>query len=209
MTGRPAVPRLLLLTDRRRSEAAGRGLVDTVAAAVEAGVRAVLLREKDLDAQPRRRLATELAGVLAPTGAALFVAGDAALASAVGAAGVHLAASDPPVTQGGLVVGRSCHDENEVRAAVAEGVDYVTVSPVAATASKPGYGPALGHDGLRRLVAPAAGVPVLALGGVTARDVPAWCAAGAHGVAVMGAVMGAADPAATVRELLERLPEGP
>jgi thiamine-phosphate diphosphorylase len=202
------VPRLLVLTDRRRASAAGRRLVDTVAAAVDAGAPAVVLREKDLDVEARRRLAREVAAVTAAAGATLLIASDAGLAEDVGAVGVHLAAGDPACGGGpGWLVGRSCHDLEEVRAARAEAVDYVTVSPVASTASKPGYGPALGRDGLAELVAAAGDLPVLALGGVTPADVEVWSAAGAHGVAVMGGAMGADDPAAAVRALLERLPE--
>src|SRR5439155_11454568 len=96
-------------------------------------------------------------------------------------------------------VGRSCHTAAEVAAST---VDYVTVSPVFASESKPGYGPALGLDGLAELVA-ASPVKTVALGGITCAAQAAACrAAGATGVAVLGAVMRAADPAAMVRELL-------
>jgi thiamine-phosphate pyrophosphorylase len=83
-------------------------------------------------------------------------------------------------------VGRSCHNADEVARAAAEGCDYITLSPVFATASKPGYGPALGVDGLARLAATAP--PVYALGGILPGDVPGVLAA-AHGIAVMGPVM--------------------
>lgn len=214
---RAPVPRLLVLTDRRRSNEAGRSLRDTVAAAVAAGAPAVLLREKDLATDERRELAQELLAVTDAHGARLLVAGDVALARSVGAAGVHLAAADAPVPQDtrrpgddpmpDLRVGRSCHDVAEVAAAVAEPVDYVTISPVAATASKPGYGPALGPDGFARLAAVAGEVPALALGGIGPDDAGSYLEAGAHGVAVMGAVMGARDPAAVVARLLAPLAE--
>jgi len=75
-----------------------------------------------------------------------------------------------------------------VRAAGEEGCDYVTLSPVFATASKPGYGPALGPHGLSALTVETA-TPVYALGGVHPPDVADCLAAGATGVAVMGPVM--------------------
>jgi thiamine-phosphate pyrophosphorylase len=136
-----------------------------------------------------------------------LVASDAELAAEVAAAGVHLAGGDPPVEDTGLLVGRSCHDEAEIRAAAEHTIDYVTVSPVAPTASKPGYGPSLGPAGLARLVPVAGDLPVLALGGVTVTTASRWIEAGAHGVAVLGAVMGADDPAAAVAALLDQLPE--
>lgn len=201
------VPRLFVLTDRRRSEAAGRSLQATVAAALDAGAPAILLREKDLPAEPRRALAVELLALTEQAGVRLIVASDAGLAAQIGAAGVHLAQRDtsPRWWADGLLTGRSCHDAAEVRAATAEGADYVTVSPVATSGSKPGYGPGLGEGGLFVLVEVAGAVPVVALGGVTAANADGWRAAGAHGLAVMGAVMGADDPGRVVGDLLARL----
>nr|WP_241728808.1 thiamine phosphate synthase [Nocardioides zeae] len=109
--------------------------------------------------------------------------------------------------QPGTAVGRSCHDLDEVAAAVGGGASYVTLSPFAATPSKPGYGPAqppATYAAARRLTAGSA-TRVLALGGVDARNVAAAMTAGAHGVAVMGAVMRATDPAAEVAALLAEL----
>jgi thiamine-phosphate pyrophosphorylase len=74
-----------------------------------------------------------------------------------------------------------------VSAARDEGCDYVTVSPVFPTPSKPGYGPPLGLAGLARLTGSAP--PVYALGGIRPGDAPGCLAAGAHGVAVMGPAM--------------------
>jgi thiamine-phosphate pyrophosphorylase len=191
---------LLVLTDRAMSAEAGLGLVATVTEAVAGGARAVILREKDLPVAQRVDLARSIAGVLAATGGTLIVASDPAVAAAAGATWLHLAAADP-VPPAGLAWGRSCHSAREVAVAAAEGASYVTVSPVFATASKPGYGPALGLGELRSVVADAL-VPVFALGGVTPERAVACRQAGAHGVAVMGEVMRSRDPAAVVKALL-------
>lgn len=181
---------LLLLTDRTRC----RSLVDTVRRAVAAGADVVVLREKDLPRQERRTLALALADV----GARLVVASDVALAREVGAVGVHLAAADPwPEDAHGLVIGVSCHSAADVEAARRRGATYATLSPIHATASKPGYGPALGPAALTGHA-----LPVYALGGVGPDEVAACLRAGAAGVAVMGAVMDAADPERVVRRLL-------
>lgn len=201
------VPRLLVLTDREQASSAGRSLRPTVLDVAAAGAPAVLLREKDLGRRRRRNLATQLSAVTGGLGTALLLAGDPELAADVGV-GVHLAAADDPVPadlRDQLLVGRSCHDRAEVEAAVTEGVDYVTVSPVATTTSKPGHGPPLGADGLADLVALAGEVPVLALGGVTPDNAAEFTTAGAHGVAAMGAVMRAEKPAAVVTRLLDQL----
>lgn len=96
-----------------------------------------------------------------------------------------------------------CHGPDEVRAA--RGSRFVTISPVAPTESKPGYGPPLGVHGVRVAVAAAAGMPVFALGGVTEANARDFIDAGAHGVAVMGAVLRAEDPHDVVRRLLEAI----
>ncbi|MCA1712908.1 MAG: thiamine phosphate synthase [Actinobacteria bacterium] len=189
------LPRLLLLTDRRAS---CRPLLDVVAAAVEGGARAVVLREKDLPIAERAALAERLAAVLAPVGGRLVLAGGGIPAQAV-----HLAADEAVPEPRPAQVGRSCHDADELGRARTEGCDWVTLSPVFATDSKPGYGPALGLDGLRDLLASAP--PAYALGGVDAGNAHACLDAGAHGVAVMGAVMRADDPAGCVAELLAAL----
>ena len=174
-------PRLLVLTDRTQ---APRPLVDTVAAAVDAGARAVVLREKDLPDAERRALADELRPVLAAVGGTLVVAGPAGFAPGDP---VHLAARDAVPVPRPPLLGRSCHSAAEVARAAAEGCDWVFLSPVFATSSKPGYGPALGPGGFAALAA--GGPSAYALGGVRPDDVPACLRAGAHGVAVMGAVM--------------------
>ncbi len=194
----PGVPALLVLTDRAQSAAAGRPLAVTVGEAVAAGAPAILFREKDLPAAGRLALGEQVADACA--GADLYVASDPGLARALGAVGVHLAAADP-WPDDDLDLGRSCHDATELGEAQRHRAAYATVSPVFATASKPGYGPPLGLCALADL-AQGSTTPVLALGGITPERVEGCRDAGAHGVAVMRAVMGAADPAEVVRELL-------
>ncbi|MGI8759440.1 MAG: thiamine phosphate synthase [Acidimicrobiales bacterium] len=195
-----SLPALVVLTDRRQARA---GLVPTVAAAVEGGARAVVLREKDLPRPARWELGRALRAVLDPHGAMLLVAGpDVELAEELGAGGVHLAAGDAwPSGWRPPLVGRSCHDAVELQRAAEEAADYATLSPVFASASKPGYGPALTEAGLAELAA-ATELAVFALGGVTAESAGPCLGAGAAGVAVMGAVMGADDPAGAAAALV-------
>ena len=188
------LPRLLVVTDR--TQAAG-PLAGVVADAVAAGARAVLLRDRDLPDDERAALAADLRAVLDTVGGLLVTAG-----SVAGPAhpAVHLAAAEPFPDPRPALVGRSCHSAAELAQARAEGCDWAFLSPVFPTASKPGYGPALGVEGFARLRPP--GPPVYALGGVLPEHVPDLLAAGAHGIAVMGPVMRA--PSA-VRDYLAAL----
>ncbi len=190
------LPRLLVLTDRH---ACLRPLVDVVRAAVDGGARAVVLREKDLPADDRARLADELRAVL--DDAVLVLAGTSVRADAM-----HLAAADVVPEPRPALLGRSCHDAREL--AAASDCDWVTVSPVWETSSKPGYGPTLGPAGLASLLPGAP--PAYALGGVDGPErARAARAAGAHGVAVLGAVMRATRPDRAVEALLAALEPAP
>lgn len=186
---------LLLLTDRAQAR---RPLADVVAAAVDGGARTVLLREKDLPARDRAALADRLRALLDPVAGRLVLAGTALPGDAV-----HVSSTDALPSPRPALLGRSCHDATSAARARDEGCDWVTVSPVRLTASKPGYGPALGPEGLAAVVPHAP--PVYALGGVEPQDVAACTAAGAVGVAVMGAVMRADSPDRVVADLLARL----
>jgi thiamine-phosphate pyrophosphorylase len=193
---------LVVLTDRR---AATGPLVSVVKDAIEGGAGWVVLRERDLRYAERRALADDLRALLPP--GRLIVAGPDPL----GGDAVHLAARDllpapgarlgprdVAPTPGIRLVGRSCHSLSEIRRLSRE--DYVTLSPVFPTTSKPGYGPPLTPTGAARL---GGGLRWLALGGVTTPAQVHECrAAGADGVAVMGAVMTARDPAAVAASLL-------
>jgi len=198
-------PSLLILTDRHACAAAGHVLRDVLSAALSAGARDVLFREKDLDRSARARLARDVLADVSSAGGTMRVASDVALAVELGGLPVHLAASDPAPHGGDLAWGRSCHDDTDVHRARDEGANYVTVSPVFASASKPGYGPVLGERGLDRLIASSGGTPVIALGGVTADNCARCMTLGARGVAAMSYVMSAADPAGATARLLGAL----
>jgi thiamine-phosphate pyrophosphorylase len=178
---------LIVVTDRRSAERAGHKLVDVVASAVEGGARAVLFREKDLDPTAREELADQLTAVLEPIDGTLLWSDSF---------GRHRAAA-------GDVVGQSCHSVADLLAARDEGVDYATYSPMWETPSKPGYGPPLGFAGLRAGCAAVPGLPVYALGGIVPGRIAPCRDAGAAGVAVMGGIMWAVDPAKVVRTILE------
>ena len=195
-------PRLLVISDRGQAR---RPLLELAGAAFAGGCRWFSLREKDLPASERCALLAALVELGHRFGATVTAHEDIDAVVAVGADGVHLPGkSDPIAARARLpeaLIGSSAHSAADAAAQLRAGADYVTISPVFLTASKPGYGPALGLDGLAAVAAAAPG-PVLALGGITAGNVGLCRAAGAAGVAVMGEVMRADDPQATVADLI-------
>lgn len=198
----PAPP-LLIVTDRRR---AARPLADVLGAVFAAGCRWASLREKDLPGSEQVALARDLRGLAHGFGARLTLHGNPALAREAGLGGVHLSAGGDAAAARALLgpdalVGISVHCAAEARAADARLVDYAIVGPVGPTASKPGYGPALGPAGIAAMAATLR-VPLIAIGGVGASSLGELVMAGAAGVAVMGGVMRSADPGAEVGALL-------
>lgn len=204
-----ALPVVHLLTDRHivpdlalRADAALAGLPP--------GVAAVHLREKDLGGRDLLALARALGAICRARGQLLVVNDRIDVAMAAGAAGVHLPAAGVPAADarrlvgGGALVGVSCHSAAEVARARDAGASYAFLSPIFDTPSKRGYGPPLGTEALREAVA--LGLPLVALGGVTAARAPELFALGARGVAAIRAWLEAPDPAAAVRALVAAAP---
>ena len=195
-------PPLLLVTDRRQAR---RPLREIVAMALAAGCRWVSLREKDLPDDEQMPLARSLLPLADRHGARLTLHGEAALAKLAGVHGVHLPSGSDPVAARALLgpgklIGVSIHTVTEAEAIDPAIVDYALAGPAFETASKPGYGPEIGRKGLAE-IARVSPVPLLAIGGINTLRVAEVVAAGCAGVAVMGGVMRAADPALEVEAL--------
>jgi thiamine-phosphate pyrophosphorylase len=192
---------VLLITDRKQ---ALRPLEVVVAGALQGGCRWISLREKDLPAEDQAALALRLVRLAAPFGARLMLHGDPRIARETNLFGVHLAAGgDVAAARAALAwaawVSASAHSVDEIQAAA--GADAVTLSPIFSSVSKPGYGPALGLEALAES-ARRSPVPIIALGGIAdGSRLRACLKAGAAAVAVMGVIMRAADPAATMADL--------
>jgi thiamine-phosphate pyrophosphorylase len=189
-------PPLLLVTDRRQAR---QPLEAVVAAALGAGCRWVSVREKDLPEDEQIVLARRLLPKVRAAGAVLTVHGEASFAKLAGVDGVHLSAGADAAAARALIgrdklIGVSIHTVTDAKAIDPAVVDYALAGPAFETASKPGYGPEIGRKGFDE-IARAAPVPVLAIGGINAARVAELIAAGAAGVAVMGGVMRADDPA--------------
>lgn len=184
--------KLYAITDRR--SCATTPLVAVISELLDAGVNAIQLREKDLNDTELIQLAQPIAELCRNYQAKLFINTSARIALEVAAAGVHLPANAESVetvkaqTEGKLYIGCSVHSLDAAQKREAEGADFVTYSPIYPTASKPGYGPAVGIAGLAE-VTESVNLPVFALGGITPDRVDECLAAGAFGVAVMSGVM--------------------
>ena len=203
--------RVYLITDRRQAKDGD--ILAAVAAALDGGIRAVQLREKDLGGRELFRLAEAMRRLTARYKARLLVNDRIDVAYAAGADGVHLGGGSLPVGEARALlgpralIGRSAHGIDELAAAARDGADFATFGPVYPTPSKAAYGPPVGVAALAAACA-AATVPVFALGGLGPGNMHEALKAGAFGIALISAVVAAADPRAAALELTARFAPG-
>jgi thiamine-phosphate diphosphorylase len=187
--------------------AAGRDLAGLIEAAVDGGVTVVQLRAKSLDKPAVIALAAEIARRLGPRGVPLLVNDHPDVAKACGAAGVHLGQEDMPVAFArrllgpDATIGVSVNTPEEARRAEMEGADYVGAGPAYATSTKEMALAVLGPDGVGRIKR-ATGLPVVAIGGITAANASEMAQTGADGIAVISAILGTPDARRAAEELL-------
>lgn len=197
--------RLIVITDA--TMASPRSLAEVVGAALTAGARTIQLRDKGASSSELLAQVRHLLNLTRPAGALLFVNDRVDVALAAGADGVHLGPEDLPVdavralVPSSFLIGYSADRPGVAREAAAAGADYIGCGAVFGTTTKDVGDEAIGVERLDR-VARAVDVPVVGIGGVTLENVEEVAATAASGVAVVGAVMAAPDPAGAVEALL-------
>ncbi len=195
-------PIVALVTDRNFAGGPD-ALVDAVARAVDNGVNLVQMREKDLPDAMQLALAQRLREVTNGK-ALLFINDSVSIAEASGADGVHLGENSRSITSARaraarpLLIGRSVHGVDAAREAAAQGANLLVVGTVYDSPTHPGQPPA-GVGLIGWCAQP--GIPVLGIGGITAQNAGAVMRAGASGVAVISAILGAPNPADAATQL--------
>jgi len=187
-----------------------KNLLSSVEKAIEGGVKAVQLRGKNMPARELMRIGERLRSMTAERSVRFFVNDRIDVAMALDADGIHLGQNSLPVeivrkiTGERFIIGVSTHCLRELDEAEAGGADFVTFGPVFETPSKSMYGPPVG---LRRLsnAVKRSGIPVFAIGGIRLERVKGVLERGAHGVAVISAILGSGTVYATTVELITEL----
>lgn len=198
------VGRLHVLTDVRGDPRT------VVGAALEAGAPVIQVRAVGLTDRALFDLAAAVVAACRRNRAQCIVNDRVDIALAAGADGVHLGADDLPVevvralAGNRLVIGATARTPSAARRLAAAGADYLGIGPVYPTTTKEGLPDPIGVDGLAAVTA-ATDLPVIAISGITADRIGAVIAAGAYGVAVVGAVSRASEPSAATRALLDAL----
>ena len=194
---------LMVVTDPRATG----GLIEAAGKALGAGAPAIQLRWKGATARQLFEAAEALKPVAAHAGALFIVNDRLDVALATGADGVHLGDDDIPlevarrIAPPPFVIGRSVDTVDEALAVARAGADYLGAGPVYGTTSKADTGPLMGLDLLGKICS-AVDVPIVGIGGIGIGGAAPVVGAGAAGVAVLGSIMFADDPAAATRALL-------
>jgi len=197
--------RLIVITDRRL--AAPRTVREVVQGALQGGARSFQLRDKLATPRELHAQAAELLPIIHGQGGILTVNDRVDVALAAGADGVHLGPDDLPlaaarrITPADFIIGASADDPERARALEADGASYIGCGAVFGTTTKDVAGESIGPERVAE-VARAVRIPVIAIGGITTENAMLLNGSGAAGIAVVGAVMSAADPAETVRRLM-------
>ena len=207
----PRLEPLYLIADLGTALARGLHLPSIVSAFLSGGGRMVSLRSRGVDDRAAIEVGRAIAAQVSAAGGLFLVHQRLDLAILLAADGVHLPARgftpDETLRVAGrrLLLGRSAHDPGEIHGPAPFSsrppeLAFHTLGPFFPSTSKPGYGPHLSLSSLGGLPG-----PVYALSGVTPHNAPDAVAAGAFGVAVVGAILFADDPAQTTRDFLAAL----
>lgn len=194
------------------TEPALRDPLETARAVLQAGVRLLQLRDKTATTRQLVQIGQQLRALARQHDARLIVNDRLDVALAVEADGVHLGQDDLPVSLARriagkhLLIGVSAETVDEARQAEADGADYLGVGPMFATPTKPDAGAPVGPERLRA-IKHAVRIPVFGIGGITLQNAPAVLNAGADGICVISAIVGATDPEAAARAFLQMLAE--
>ncbi len=196
---------LCVITDAGLSR--GRSHLEVVRAAVRGGATLVQLREKNASTRAMVELGQELRGLTRKAGVPLIVNDRVDVALAADADGVHVGQDDMPATLArriigpNMILGVSATSFEEALRAEQDGADYLGVGPIFATGSKADAAPPMGLDGLSA-VATRVSIPIVAIGGISLQNVDAVVEAGADGIAIISAVVGAPDVEQAARLLI-------
>ena len=184
-------------------------------AVLEGGCRWVQLRMKDAPDEEFLRVGREVERLCRQYGATFLLDDRVHLVTELGADGVHLGKNDMPPREArmllpaGTIIGATANTFEDIERAAAAGADYIGLGPFRFTQTKRNLSPILGLEGYREIFTRcrAAGItlPVVAIGGITAADIAQILATGATGIALSGALLGAADPAEETRKIVDIL----
>ncbi len=193
--------------------------LDSIRMALDGGCRWVQLRMKDASDDEMRPIALQTQALCKAKGATFIIDDHVALVKELHADGVHLGKKDMPIAEAreilgsNYIIGGTANTLDDVRAHYRNGANYIGCGPFRFTTTKKGLSPVLGIEGYKSIVsgmkAEGIDLPIVAIGGITAEDIPDIMATGVTGIALSGTVLRADDPVKEMRRLLEVIKNTP
>lgn len=187
--------------------------LDSIRMALDGGCRWVQLRMKDAADDEVRRVAEEAQRWCRDAGATFIIDDRVELVRQIGADGVHLGKNDMPVGEArallgdNFIIGGTANTFDDIRSHYEAGANYIGCGPFRFTTTKKGLAPVLGLEGYTYLMKLAReegiNLPIVAIGGITAEDIPAIMSTGVSGVALSGTVLRAENPVEEMKKLIK------
>lgn len=187
--------------------------LDSVRLALEGGCRWVQLRMKDASLETLRETALKAQAMCKAAGATFIIDDHVELVREIAAGGVHLGKKDMPIDEARKVlgpdflIGGTANTFEDVMQHYCHGADYIGCGPFRFTTTKKGLSPILGFEGYRAIVSQmketGIKLPIVAIGGITASDIPEIMATGVTGIALSGTVLRAENPVQEMQNLIK------
>ena len=187
--------------------------LDSIRMALEGGCRWIQLRMKDVTADEIRPVAMQVKAMCKELDATFIIDDHVELVKEIGADGVHLGKSDMPIADArkllgrDFIIGATANTIDDVRSHYAAGADYIGCGPFRFTSTKKNLSPVLGLEGYEYIVKcmkeEGMVIPVVAIGGITAEDIPQIKAIGIDGIALSGSVLTASEPVEEMKRLIK------
>lgn len=189
--------------------------LDSIRMALEGGCKWVQLRMKDAPDEDFLRIGPQVKTLCEGYGATFIVDDHVELVREIGADGVHLGKKDMPIAEArkilgnDFIIGGTANTFEDVKMHYEASANYIGCGPFRFTTTKKGLSPILGIEGYSTIVGKmkeaGINIPIVAIGGITAADIPAIMQTGVTGIALSGTVLRADDPVAEMRKLIKLL----
>jgi thiamine-phosphate pyrophosphorylase len=177
---------------------------------ISGGAKIIQLRDKTATSAEFFRSAVETVDLCRQHGVTIIINDRVDIALLSGADGVHLGQDDIPpdaarkILGENAMIGLSTHSVEQIRAAIAQPVDYLAIGPIFSTATKDDHDPIVGLDGIRSAKREAGEIPLIAIGGIDAANLLAVLDAGADSAAVISVVARDAAKMAALSHLVNQ-----
>lgn len=189
--------------------------LESVKIALEGGCRQIQLRMKDADPAEIGKTGTEAKALCEKYGAQLFIDDHVEICKKIQATGVHLGKTDMPpekartILGNDFMIGGTANTLEDIEHLARAGVDYIGLGPFRFTSTKKNLSPILGIEGYRQLMAKCREqnihLPVLAIGGITAEDIPSLMETGISGIALSSSILNTIDPVNETRKIINTI----